>query len=137
MAGNGSVNGADELIAALTKGADQTDQLMGLVVEKTAVDLAGLVQQHASGRPGPNVITGDYRGSWRPQREEAEPGAVSWSTGTDRAQARRLEYGFVGFDSLGRQYNQPPYAHMGPAVDEIEPRFEDALRQVAKQALPW
>ena len=136
MASN-SVHGAAELIDALNRGADQTDTLMSLVVEKTAVDLTGLVQMRASGRPGPNAPTGDYRGSWRPQREDSAPGSVSWSTGTDRAQARRLEYGFVGIDSLGRQYNQPPYPHMAPAVDEIEPRFEDALRQVAKQALPW
>jgi hypothetical protein len=138
VAGGWGVDGAAELIAALEKGAVQTQALMTAVVAKSATDLVALTQQNASGRPGPNAPTGDYRGSWRVEEvDEADPSAVSRSAGTDRAQANRLEYGFVGPDSLGRTYDQPPYPHHGPAVDVIEPLFEVAMGQVADQAVNW
>jgi hypothetical protein len=107
------------------------------VVEKTAHDLVALVQMRASGRPGPNAPTGDYRGSWDVEPIEVSPTSVSLSAGTDRAQANRLEYGFVGTDSIGRTFDQPPYPHMGPAVDEIEPIFYAAMAKVAEQAVTW
>ena len=131
------VNGAAGLVAALEKGAVQTQVLMAAVVEKTAVDLAALTQQNASGRPGPNAPTGDYRGSWRvePVRDGADE--VSRSVGTDRPQARRLEYGFVGADSLGRVYDQQPYPHHGPALDVIEPQWHAAMEAVSRQATNW
>jgi hypothetical protein len=132
------VEGARELIAALEQGAAQTELLMGAVVEKAAADLVALTQQNASGRPGPRAPTGDYRSSWRSEPvEDADPTAVSRSVGTDRAQANRLEYGFVGADSLGRVYDQPPYPHHGPAVDVIDPAFEAAMGAVADRAVRW
>lgn len=137
MAASG-VEGARELIAALEKGAAQVQALVPVVVEKAATDLVALTQQNASGRPGPNAPTGDYRGSWRVEEvDDADPSAVSRSVGTDRAQANRLEYGFVGPDALGRVYDQPPYPHHGPAVDVIEPAFEAAMGAVADQAVRW
>lgn len=132
------VNGAAELIAALSQGAAQTQTLMTAVVEKTAVDLVALTQQNASGRPGPNAPTGDYRGSWRVEpAPDADPTTVSRSVGTDRPQARRLEYGFVGEDSLGRHYDQQPYPHHGPAIEVIEPVFDAAMAKVAEMAVDW
>src|SRR5688500_16885395 len=82
------------------------------------------VQANASGRPGPNAPTGDYRRSWSWEPaggihagRDAQgrftsgglPGdfAVAY-VGTNKPQGRRLEFGFVGVDSLGRHYNQPP-----------------------------
>lgn len=131
------VTGARELVAALTAGAAKAEQLVPVVVEKTAHDLVALVQRNASGRPGPNAPTGDYRASWDVQIVEADPTAFSASAGTNRPQANRLEYGFVGADSLGRVFDQPPYPHMGPAVDEIEPIFYAAMAKVAEAAIPW
>lgn len=136
MASTG-VTGARELVAAFTEGAAQTELLMPLVVEKTAADLVALVQQHASGRPGPNAPTGDYRGSWGVEILEATTTSTSASVGTDRAQANRLEYGFNGTDSLGRTFDQQPYPHMGPAADIIEPVFHAAMEAVAAKAVPW
>ena len=134
----GAVEGAAELIALLDKGAAQTQVLMTAVVEKSAADVVALTQQNASGRPGPNAPTGDYRGSWRVEEvSDADPTAVSRSAGTDRAQANRLEYGFVGTDSLGRTYDQQPYPHHGPAVDVVEPLFDLAMAKVAEQAVEW
>lgn len=83
------------------------------------------IKAKASGRPGPNAPTGDYRRSWTHEFKDVGGTAVSIN-GTNRDQGRRLEFGFVGADSLGRVYNQPPYPHVGPAVDEIEPGFVKA-----------
>jgi hypothetical protein len=132
------VAGARELAAQLTAGATAVETLMPAVIEKCAADLVALVQQNASGRPGPNAPTGDYRGSWSPPMPvEAGPASFALSVGTDRPQAARLEYGFVGTDSLGRTFDQPPYPHMGPAVDVIEPVFHAAMDAAAAKALTW
>jgi hypothetical protein len=133
----GSVRGADALIGDLTSGAGRVHALIEAAVTKAAVDTVALTQRNASGRPGPNAPTGDYRGSWSVEDVDAGPSAVAKSAGTNRAQANRLEYGFVGADSLGRTYNQPPYAHHGPAVDVVEPLFYAAMQQVADLAVNW
>lgn len=78
---------------------------------------------------GVRAITGDYRRSWN-LRMEVTPVTVSASVGTNRPQARRLEYGFSGVDSLGRRYHQPPYPHARPALMEIEPLFLAGMARV-------
>ena len=84
------------------------------------------VKANASGRPGPNIVFGDYRRSialiTRVRGVWAE--AI---VGTNRPQGRRLEYGFVGADSLGRVYNQKPYPHWEPAQRAVEPLFRKAV----------
>lgn len=133
-----TVAGAQSLAAELAGAAARVEALVPVVVEKAATDLNSLTQQNASGRPGPNAPTGDYRGSWRVEDvHDPDPGTTSRSVGTDRPQANRLEYGFVGTDSLGRQYDQQPYPHHGPAVDVMEPVFEAAMDKVADQAVRW
>jgi hypothetical protein len=133
-----TVGGAQSLAAELAAAATRVETLVPVVVEKAATDLVALTQQNASGRPGPNAPTGDYRGSWRVEEvHDGDPTATSRSAGTDRAQANRLEYGYVGTDSLGRTYDQPPYPHHGPAVDVIEPVFEAAMDHVVDQAVRW
>ncbi|MEV4451269.1 HK97 gp10 family phage protein [Streptomyces mirabilis] len=77
------------------------------------------IQRHASGRPGPNVITGAYRASWDVKMTVAG-GRVTAVVFTEAPQARRLEYGFVGVDRSGRQYRQPPFPHIEPAYRETE-----------------
>jgi hypothetical protein len=91
------------------------------------------VKAHASkpaaGPPGPRIITGDYNRSISLQM--SGNAFVSTATvGTNKPQGRRLEFGFVGQDSLGRNYNQPPYPHFRPAMDEIRPGFIAALAAV-------
>jgi hypothetical protein len=126
---NGVEAWAAEMAAAIAK----LPAAMTTVVEKSTSDLVALTQRNASGRPGPNAPTGDYRGSWSVEDVDAGPVAVAKSAGTDRPQALRLEYGYVGTDSLGRTYNQPPYAHHGPAVDVVEPVFHAALELAVRQ----
>lgn len=93
------------------------------VVRHHAMLLETRVKANASGRPGPNVITGDYRRSWTTTITPSL-GGVRGTVGTNKPQARRLEYGFYGADALGRVYNQQPYPHVAPAVTAIQPGFE-------------
>lgn len=106
---------------------------LGPAVRKSTVHYANLtltaIRRNASGRPGPNVITGDYRRSWG----VTFVGGFDESTaeiGTDAPQFRRLEYGFHGVDSLGRHYDQPPYPHLGPAIDYITPLWIADLERI-------
>lgn len=90
------------------------------------------VRRNASGRPGPRIVTGNLLGSirsdWRISGDVFE-GQI----GTNAVYARRLEFGFVGPDSLGRVYNQPPYPFMNPAVPAIRARLIAASGEAARQ----
>lgn len=91
------------------------------------------VMAKASGRPGPNAPTGDYR---RSITLEIVRGTFSISAvvGTNKPQGRRLEYGFVGVDSAGRHYDQPPYPHFLPAQDEIGRLMVQDIDRIVKGA---
>lgn len=88
------------------------------------------VKANASGRPGPRVITGDYRRSWTTRRVLLGMGVAGQTVGTNKPQGRRLEFGFYGADSLGRVYHQKPYPHLGPAVDTVKPLYHAAIAQI-------
>lgn len=90
------------------------------VFESNAKGLREAVIRNASGRPGPNRVTGTYVNSITVRRRRMAGGSV-WSVGTDDPRARRLELGFHGTDSDGRVYNQPPYPHWLPAIEEVMP----------------
>lgn len=114
-------------------GKYMSDRASQSVVHHTQL-LRTRVMAKASGRPGPNAPTGDYR---RSISMRVERGA--WTTGhvgTNKPQGRRLELGFVGPDSLGRHFPYRPYPHFGPAMDEIGPEFvrdlEDIVSGVVK-----
>jgi hypothetical protein len=87
------------------------------------------IMGNAHGRPGPRRITGDYLRSWSTTVHALGEG-VSATVGTDAPQARRLEYGFVGPDRIGRVFNQPPFPHVGPAVDRTLPEYVQALGDI-------
>jgi hypothetical protein len=90
------------------------------------------IMRNASGRPGPNAPTGDYRRSWGPGRVTSYGGQYSVEVGTNAPQGRRLEYGFHGVDSLGRHYDQRPYPHVGPAVEATAPTFANELEKAVR-----
>ncbi|MFH8813128.1 hypothetical protein ACH4GZ_39015 [Streptomyces hygroscopicus] len=92
------------------------------------------IRGHASGRPGPNVITGDYRNSWQVVNRRLPYGAQC-TIGTDRPQGRRLEFGFVGADSLGRVYNQPPFPHVQPSIPAITAALRMGMRSAVEEIL--
>ncbi|MEV7936605.1 HK97 gp10 family phage protein [Kitasatospora sp. NPDC088264] len=103
------------------------------VVRHHAMLLETAIKANASGRPGPNAPTGDYRRSWTHEVQQTAAG-VEAVVGTNKPQGRRLEFGFVGRDILGRVFNQRPYPHVGPAVERIRPAFLAAMGTVADGA---
>ena len=126
----GAYSNAVEIAAALQGRAEAVLPSAISVVRHYAMLLETQIKANASGRPGPNAPTGDYRRSWTSE-VHASADAVTAIVGTNKPQARRLEYGYVGTDSLGRVYDQPPYAHVGPAVETIGPMFVEAMGRVA------
>ncbi|MGW3246578.1 HK97 gp10 family phage protein [Streptomyces sp. NPDC001070] len=126
----GASSNAAEIAAQLQARAASVLPSTVRVVQHYAMLLETRIKANASGRPGPNAPTGDYRRSWTHEMHVGGD-AVTAVVGTNKPQAARLEYGYVGPDSLGRVFNQPPYAHVGPAVESIGPQFVAALGQVA------
>jgi hypothetical protein len=116
-----------ELAAALSGMGSAVRARTRAITRHHAMLLRVRIQRNASGRPGPNVITGRYRASWD-VKVTVSGGLVSAKVFTDAPQSRRLEYGFVGVDRLGRHYRQPPYPHIEPAFRQTEPGFLEALR---------
>ena len=111
------VVGDKQVAAALLKLAVTTD----LKVARKVVYWAQMLETGIKSRAP--VRTGDYRRSWT-----TAVNGMSATVGTNKPQARRLEYGFVGTDSLGRHYNQGPRPHVRPAVDAVRGPF---LKDVA------
>lgn len=104
------------------------------VAKRLGTILLARTRAYASGRPGPNVITGAYRSSIR-VRYEGNPaaGTVMAVVGSDAPQAARLEFGFRGVDSLGRKYDQPPFPHFSRALDDIDRQLPLVADQAAMQ----
>jgi hypothetical protein len=86
----------------------------------------------ASGRPGPNVITGTLRRGIRATR--ATPwGRVGWQAhvGPTNVYGRRVELGFAGTDAAGRVYGPPRnparYPYFTPAFLAYASRWPAVL----------
>lgn len=115
-----------KVAATLTGTAAGVDLAVDQTLDYVSATLLTQIKRNASGRPGPNAPTGDYRRSWT--RRKIKNG---YSIGTNRPQARRLEMGFYGTDSLGRVYNQAPYPHLDPAIDTVTPGYLQAMDAIA------
>ncbi|MFE4421310.1 HK97 gp10 family phage protein [Streptomyces sp. NPDC056817] len=135
MAQGGAYSNAAQVAAALQGRAARVLPQTVSVVRHYAMLLETRIKANASGRPGPNVITGDYRRSWT-HEVHVEGDMVTGVVGTSKPQGRRLEYGYVGPDSLGRIFHQPPRAHVSPAVETVRPLFVEALGRVVDGRLP-
>lgn len=122
----GATHNAYGLAADFSEASATAQAEANRLVRHHAMLLETRIKAHASGRPGPRVITGNYRRSWTTTHH----GSAS-TVGTNAPQARRLEWGFYGPDRLGRVYNQRPYPHVGPAFDETKPGFERAILSIA------
>ncbi|MCZ4098299.1 HK97 gp10 family phage protein [Streptomyces sp. H39-C1] len=129
---SGSSSNAAVIAARLDARAAAALPTVAGIVQHHVMLLETAIKANASGRPGPNAPTGDYRSSWT--HEVSMTGtSVTGVVGTNKPQARRLEFGFVGPDALGRIYNQPPYPHVGPAVERIRPLFLGALGRAVSE----
>lgn len=65
----------------------------------------------------PFIRSGRLKGSI----DFAMPAELSTRVGSSMPYARRLEFGFVGTDSLGRQYHDPPRPWARPSVTRAKP----------------
>jgi hypothetical protein len=86
--------------------------------------LLQLVIKYASGRPGPNVVTGRYISNFM---------IVDGRVVNHSPQTHRLEYGYSGTDSLGRTYHQPPFPHFRPALQEMRQEYRRGIVPVIKR----
>lgn len=109
---------AAELVATVA----EVDEKARLLVVRQSTILQGNIKRHATGRPGPNMITGNFNRSIYRQVLSAGTGHIA-VVGSNAPQAWRLEMGFHGADSLGRVYDQPPYPSFGPGFDDTVPGF--------------
>jgi hypothetical protein len=72
------------------------------------------------------VITGFLRASWKPNVNGADAASSALSIGdvfefTNTAvYARRVEFGFIGTDSLGRKYNQTGRAFVRGVLNQAD-----------------
>ena len=124
----------DELAARFEHAAAKLGPAIERGVRHTGELGIARIRGNASGRPGPNVITGAYRNSWRAETSRLPHGALC-TIGTDLPYGRRLEFGFTGTDSLGRNYAQPPFAHVQPALGFIEMTLMSQMRFALAEVL--
>lgn len=89
-----------------------------------------------TGGDKPNVVTGTLRRGVRhtPIVRDGVAGAMT-TLGPTSVYGRRVELGFVGTDSRGRNYHQPPYAYFGPGVDETRAALPEIARRRWSRAI--
>ncbi|WP_435606718.1 hypothetical protein [Streptomyces ardesiacus] len=124
----------DELADRFEAAAKRIGPAIAHGVQHTGTLGQARIRGNASGRPGPNVITGAYRNSWQTQTRRLPYGAIC-TLGTNAPQGRRLEFGFTGVDSLGRHYDQPPFPHVQPALPFIEAALMAQMRLAVAEVL--
>lgn len=118
------LSGLEHFLGRMTNFAARIGPSLDKYKKDEVERLLQLVIKHASGRPGPNVVTGAYISSF----VIVEDKVVNHSP-----QTHRLEYGFVGSDSLGRNYHQPAFPHFRPALQEIKGEYVRGIVPVVKQ----
>lgn len=60
----------------------------------------------------------------------ADPQGLTAEVSANADYAARIEFGFVGPDSLGRVYNQAAQPYLRPAVDMNREAFEQAMAEI-------
>lgn len=119
----------EELGPRLERSARRVGPETNRTVQQQARLARAMIRFNASGRPGPNIITGDYFDSWGPAQPFAVPDGGGATLGTTEPQGRRLEFGFWDMtDSIGRHFFQPPYPHVEPAVNELSDDYPEAFK---------
>lgn len=120
MAGFGlTVLGLNAAIIKLARLQGKVDDAMLKGVRRGCLRGVGIVQGNMAGRPGPRRRSGDLIRSIESDAVRIGPNEVHGQIGTNAPQARRLEYGFTGYDSLDRYYDQPPYPFLRPSVPAV------------------
>ena len=118
------VLGARELAARWLRKVATLHAEIEVDLETNAQRLVREIQARAPYR------TGRYRASWTVER-----GRDTRVVGSGEPYGRRLEYGFVGVDALGRNYSQAPQPHVNPAADTVEGPLVSDLAKTAVRGL--
>lgn len=143
------IDGSDSLMRKLSALAEAAQ---GQMLERAMV-AGALIVQNAAKQQAP-FLTGTLRRSihiggheeMNPDGEggnvpepEVDGASVAVYIGTDVEYARRLEYGFNGTDSLGRQYSQAAQPYLRPAADEnqaaVRTEVGEALRDLIRASI--
>ena len=121
-----------DIIARVEKAAERSVSQCIFLVERNVKQ--NFVGQHPPGTPrpktsltGPYKVTGNLVRSVRPDPSapvRTSVGVYEQSIYPRAVYSRRIELGFKGTDSLGRNYNQPAYPYFRPGVDDSIPDFE-------------
>jgi hypothetical protein len=124
------IQGDAALAAALGTAGPRLKQRTTAAVHQFAVLLVERIQTAASGRPGPNIVTGNLYGSILIDHTLGDTDGWGVATVyTSTIYARRLELGFYGTDSLGRSYSQPPYPFFSRAVEGSVDEFISVMQR--------
>lgn len=125
----------DELADRLERAADDVGPAIQRRMRHVGTLGVAQIRRQASGRPGPNVITGHYRASWKAVTRVIPHGAQC-TLGTTAPQGRRLEFGFWDMtDSIGRHFFQPPYPHVQPALPFIGTTLREQMVDAVGEVL--
>lgn len=124
----------DDLAPRLEQAADRVGPVIRKTVKHQGSLLNAAIRRHASGRPGPNIITRQYWSSWKRREVLPLPDGGETTVATDRPQGKRLEFGFWDMtDSIGRHFYQPAYPHVGPAIEDRSPHIPEAFRDACDE----
>lgn len=149
---------ADEIrIDGVKRFIDDLDTLVAAIERATVLGLTdgaslieryakqGFAGQHALGTPRPNpddprpyAVTEDLKRSIG--RHPATPERIGrgvWrqSVAPTMIYGRRIELGFQGQDSLGRNYNQRAYPYLRPAVKRATPQLQPLFAAAWRRAI--
>jgi hypothetical protein len=126
-----SVNAADFKIA-LAQFSDKAKGKLLTFFTEFSQDVSHEVQAATP------VKTGFLRNSWHVTINGEDAATVSelklgdiFGFVNTAVYARRVEYGFVGTDSLGRKYNQPPRAFVRDTVARAPVIADETLARIA------
>jgi len=130
------VSTAAQVGADLIDLAKQSRKRVAVTVTRYGVLLQTAVRSHAReprtafrpGQPGegPRLLTGGYLRTINRRTHHTASTSTS-EVGSNDDRARRLEMGFTGTDSLGREFDQQAYEHFGPGLDDVDAPFQAAL----------
>ena len=127
--------GFPELNAAFDAATQAVLDANVVSVRKGAALVEASAKRHASGRPGPNVVSGSHRRSFNVTGPTVSGTTVAALVGPSMIYSRRLELGYVGADSLGRVYNQPPFPSLTPAVSDTQDELKELFTEGWRAAL--
>jgi HK97 gp10 family phage protein len=81
------------------------------------------------------VVTGTLMRSIHTEIETPSASRATGKIGPSVPYGARVEFGFVGVDSLGRHYNQGPQPYMRPAFDSKKQESLDEMKAQTKEFL--